>query len=271
MDLSRKWHNSMAGLHAILSFDNRWEVVATRVLFRGTGMITYRKNGMEFVVDHHGGDENGTRLCLTSPMYRLLIPQLGLKSPLTLIDLGANGGGFPLLLADMGFKFKKIVAVEMNPRVFARMQLNLVQNFDAKLELFNRAVSGAAGTIRAELGRGSTGESLAGAAGHSTHGTLRPTSVGAMTFDDLIAQSLDADEVADLCKMDIEGSEYDIFATGHCSALKRCRNLIIEIHEVAGKQPEEVISAITALGFAEIPRPAGADPTVYSFRNLHLA
>lgn len=271
MDLSRKWHNSKAGLRAILSFDNRWEVVATRLLFRDTGMITYRKNGMEFVIDHHGGDEAGTRACLTSPMYRILIPLMALNSPLTLIDIGANGGGFPILLSDMGFALRKIVAVEMNPRVFARMQLNLVQNFDAELKLFNCAVSGESGMIYADLGRGSTGESISGSLGHSSHGTRRHAAIEAITFDELIGRSLAENEVVDLCKIDIEGSEYEMFASGNCSSLERCRNLIIEIHAVAGKKPEQVVSAIRDLGFAEIPRPEGGELDVYCFRNLKFA
>ncbi|WP_296579169.1 FkbM family methyltransferase [Xanthobacter sp.] len=270
MDLSRKLHNSKAGLRAIMHFDNRWEVVATRLLFRGTGMITYRKNGMEFVIDHHGGDETGTRACLTSPMYRLLIPLMALKGPLTLVDIGSNGGGFPILLSDMGFALRKIVAVEMNPRVFARMQLNLVQNFDAELKLFNCAISGQAGTINADFGRGSTGESISGSLGHSSHGVRRHAAIEAITFDDLIGRSLSENEVVDLCKIDIEGSEYEIFASGNCSSLRRCRNLVIEIHAVAGKTPEQVVSAICDLGFAEIPRPEGGELDVYCFRNLQL-
>ena len=265
-----RWHNSKAGFREIMNFDNRWEIVARRLLFRGTGIITYRKGNLEVVVDHHGGDETGTRSCLVSGMYRNLLPQMNIAGPLTVIDIGANGGGFSIMLADHGFTLKKIVAVEMNARVFARMQLNLVQNIDADHRLFNAAISGTNETIISEFGRGSTGESIAGSLGHSSRGTRRRATVEGITFDDLVARSLGPDEIVDICKIDVEGSEFGIFDAGSCQELKRCRYLIIEIHAVEGRDRQGVVTAIKDLGFAELPRPAGGEEDVWCFRNTSL-
>jgi FkbM family methyltransferase len=270
MALGQKLRNTKAGLKDIMNFDNRWEIVLRRLMFRSTGIITYRKNGMEIVVDHHGGDEVGTRACLVSGMYRRLLPMMTFDGQINLIDIGANGGGFPLMLADAGYTLNKIVAVEMNPRVFARMQLNVTQNLDVKSYLFNAAIAGETQIIEAEMGRGSTGESISGSMGHSSRGAARKALIRGMTFDELFDHAFAADEVADLCKMDVEGSEYDVLSGGHCTRLARCRYLIIEIHAVHGADPEIVVAAIKKLGLVEMPRPKDGERDVYCFHNPSL-
>ena len=270
VDIGRRWRNSNAGFREIMAFDNRWEIVLRRLFFRNTGIITYRKGGMEIVVDHHGGDETGTRACLVSDMYRSLLPSMKLEKPITLLDIGSNGGGFALMLADAGYRLRKVAAVEMNPRVFARMQLNITQNLDVEHALFNAAVCGEADTIEAEMGRGSTGESIAGSKGRSSHGQMRTSRIEGITFDQLFDRAFSALETVDLCKMDIEGSEYGIFSHGHCARLARCAYLIVEIHAVPGTSPQSVIDAINQHGFVEMPRPTRGEPDVFCFRNIAL-
>lgn len=271
MGIAQRIHNSVAGFRDIMKFDNRLELVARRILFRQTGILTYRRHGMEILVDHHGGDEAGTRACMVSDMYRCLFPAMRLTEPLTLLDIGANGGGFPLMLADAGYTLGKVAAVEMNPRVFARMQVNITQNLDVEGRFFNVAVCGQPQAIEAEMGRGSTGESIAGSKGHSSFGKPRKAVIEGITFDTLFDRAFGPDEVVDLCKMDIEGSEYAIFEQATCTRLKRCRYLVIEIHAVPEKSPVDVVRAIEALGLEELPRPPEGEADVYSFRNPALA
>jgi FkbM family methyltransferase len=260
-----KLRRTMDGFRAIWTFDNRYELIARRVFFRRTGILTYRKGDMEIVVDHHGGDETGTRECLTSPMYPALLKDLTLRGPLTVFDIGANGGGFPLMLLDAGLRVERVAAVEMNPRTFGRMQLNLLQNLDGETCLINAAICGAPTTLKAHFGRGSTGESITDATGGDSAGRL--TLIEGLTFDQAFDRAFGPRATVDLCKMDIEGAEYDVFANPGHERLRGCRNLIIEIHQVAGKDPQDVIDALGALGFQETAGSRGTHSDVYCFAN----
>lgn len=90
------------GLKAVWPFDNRWQLIINRTLFRGTGLAVYKLDGREILVDHRGGDENGTRLCFVSDMYKKYLKVMRLSGPINVLDLGANGGGFPLMLVTAG-------------------------------------------------------------------------------------------------------------------------------------------------------------------------
>src|SRR5262245_11139755 len=90
--------NKFNGLRDIWAFDNRWQLLWQRLLARGTGLTVYKMQGHELVVDHSAEDECGTRLCIVSEMYRKYLPFLNLQGPINVLDLGSNGGGFPLML-----------------------------------------------------------------------------------------------------------------------------------------------------------------------------
>src|SRR4051812_3008314 len=103
--------NKIRGLKEVWAFDNRLWLIITKIFFRRENLQIYRYNGVEILVDHAGGDNNGAREVLTSPMYRRFLPQMKLDSPANVLDLGANNGGFPLLLHTSGIKLKKVVSV----------------------------------------------------------------------------------------------------------------------------------------------------------------
>lgn len=271
MGMVGRIQQSTAGLADLWHFDNRWELIARRLLFRRTGMLTYRKGAMEIIVDHHGGDEAGTRACLTSPMYRDLLPALGLAPSLTVFDIGANGGGFPLMLEDAGYHVAKLGAVEMNPRTYGRMQVNMLQNLTAETTLLNAAICGEATQLSVEFGRGSTGESISGTRGASSHGDKRAATIPGITFDAAFDRCFGADGVVDLCKMDIEGAEYAIFRSPDHRRLSRCRALLIEIHDVPGERPAAVTEAIAAAGLVPLAGRASSHEDVSCFVNPALA
>ncbi|MBC8503337.1 MAG: hypothetical protein H8D34_00635 [Chloroflexi bacterium] len=122
----------------------------------------YRLGDTEVVIDHLGGDANGVRACLTSSMYRSLLSAISDSDKIkTLLDIGANAGGFSLLVYLMGIPLHRVVCVEMNPRVFGRLAFNLYQNLNGvSLCLLNSAIAAKSGTAQVSFGRGSTGESL---------------------------------------------------------------------------------------------------------------
>jgi hypothetical protein len=69
----------------------------------------------------------------------------------------------------------------------------------------------------------------------------------------------------DICKIDVEQAEYEVMASPGHDRLRRCRVLVVEIHDLAGHSHRDVADAIVGLGFEELPR--GSDPSVYVFRN----
>ena len=114
----------IAGLQDLLHFDNWPMLVLGRTFDRRTGLVTYRKGQYEILVDHHGGDENGTRACIVSDMYRRHLDKLAISSRVRLLDLGANGGGFPLMLLLNAYEVMQAVCVEMNPLTSLRLRVN---------------------------------------------------------------------------------------------------------------------------------------------------
>src|SRR5690349_20278406 len=103
----------LRGLVEMLSFDNGLALVMDRIAHPRARLAIYRRGNLEVAVDRSGGDLASIRLCLATPMYRRLVSCLPLAAALNVLDIGANVGGFSLLLADLGFRFRRLVAVEL--------------------------------------------------------------------------------------------------------------------------------------------------------------
>ncbi len=257
------------GFREIKSFDNRWEIFLSRLFFPRTGIVTYRRGNLEVIVDHLGGDATGTRMCLVSDMYSQYIRDMVISEKLVVLDIGANGGGFPLRLHLDGYSIQQLTCVEMNPNTFARLQLNLFRNLALEPCLINGAIYGEKTSLKITLGRGSTGDSIV--VNGKSKGGLKEIerTVPAQTFDDIYTTGF-GDNMVDICKMDVEGAEYDVFFnTGH-ECLKKCRYLLIEIHERQGFTKEQVIDKIESLEFKNITTNQPEHPDVYCFENQPL-
>lgn len=129
--------NKISGLLSLLHFDNRFTLIFSRIFLRKYGLNIYRKGNLEILVDHNGGDENGTRMVLVSDIYKRHLVQINNTRPLNVLDLGANGGGFFILLHLMNFNLKKIVAFEMNPYTFSRLFFNINHNLRAHAKIIS--------------------------------------------------------------------------------------------------------------------------------------
>ena len=244
MTLLQQIKNKLAGLRAVAAFDNMIELVVNRTLYRDTGLAVYRLGDMEVLIDHKGGDQNGTRECLVSDMYARLIPHLQLEGAINLVDIGANGGGFTLLLRHLGISIQRAVCVEMNPSTFRRMQFNLQSNMHGTdVVAIHAAVCGEPKELRLDFGRGSTGESIYGSSGSHT--------IAGITLDDVAAY---VDGPIDLLKMDIEGAEYEVLFGEHATALSRARYVIIEIHTPRdGHSRADALAKLGEQGFDPSP------------------
>lgn len=258
--------NKVRGLKAIWKFDNRFWLAFTKIFFPSETLQTYRYKGIEFIIDHSGGDANGAREVLASPMYKRFLPKMNLDRPVNVLDLGANNGGFSLLLAANGVMIKKIVSVEFNPQTYIRLHFNLFRNVDSEVVPLNAALCGKTRTVKTVLGAGSVSDSIYKSSGGAER---RRYSVRGITLNELIDDHF-ADEVVDICKIDVEGAEFEVFLEPNHSSIARCRYLIMEIHERDGRRADEIIPIIEGLGLKREPTEPEADPTVHFFVNERL-
>ncbi|QYO66470.1 FkbM family methyltransferase [Leptolyngbya sp. 7M] len=252
MGLSKK----IQGIRELWQFDNRFELIFERLFRPGKTTLTYQYKGLKFITDHSAGDANGARALLTSDMYRVFLEMMELPEKLTVLDIGANNGGFPLLLRSEGYPIGKLLSIELNPATFERLKQNIGLNFGVEAECLNAAVCGESRMIAFAEGAAGTSDNIYQTA---RSGSGKQRSVPGITLDQAI-EKLGRDAI-DICKMDIEGAEFEIFAGPSAAKLKKCRYLLIEIHHYPepARNRELVRSALTALGFTEISPPPNDD------------
>jgi FkbM family methyltransferase len=255
------------GMRLIMQFDNRWQLVAWRLFFPHEPINIYRLGGVQFLSDCSAGDANGAREVIATSMYKKFVREMKLTSPLKVFDIGANNGGFPLLMKTMGYELEKTVCVEMNPNTFSRLRFNVESNVRDNCVLYNAAVCGVSRELELNLGTGGTNDTIYQEG--EPRKASRAHTIRGMTFDDIYASAF-RDDVVDVCKIDIEGAEYEIFASPNCKSIARCRYVIIEIHDGEGRQPGQVVRALQASGFVALPVSDGATEAVYGFRNTAL-
>ena len=238
----------VAGFRDILFFDN-WPILTLQRIFdRDTGLVVYRKKQLEFVVDHKGGDENGTRSCMTSSMYKKYLNMFSLPSKIRLLDLGANGGGFPLMLLAEGLEVEQAVCVEMNPPVANRLKLNLAMNLGRTAIALHAAVCDTSSrkNILLKSNRGGTSTSILNDQADATTESESVATISLATLSDTYFNS----GVIDICKVDIEGAEYEAFESSADAVLRTIRYLIIELHDPS--RTPIFVQRLSALGFKDI-------------------
>jgi FkbM family methyltransferase len=265
--LANLWH----GFSTLLKFDNRMQLVLNRLLFRRQSLVIYRTRGMDVLVDHGGDDQNGTRACLTSDMYARYYHLIPPGRPLNVMDLGANGGGLALSLAAGGFTFDTLACVEMNPNTFSRLQFNVLRNVPTKhTRLINAAAYHSDGTLSLKLGQGGTNDSL-----HANEGTEKASAektIATRSFDSL-AQECFCHATIDLCKIDIEGAEFEMLLSDATKRFKDVRLVIMEIHPHPERRKAELLSTLARMGFEELSaehETSGAC-SVHVLRNVSMA
>ncbi len=230
------------------NFSNRVELALGRLFFRDTSVQVHRIGDKHMILDHRAADAGSIRGCVSSPMYWDLLDKVKLPRNLTVLDVGANVGGFPFLLHARKHELKSLTCVELNPSTFVRLQFNVLSNWP-KATVLNRAVTSQPGELTLRLGRGDTGDSLRG----SPQGGGEEVTVQTIKLDELS----DA-PVIDLLKMDIEGAETDVLLeTGHEQTLARTSVLVIEIHPV--DKAQAIHDAITATGLEHV---WGSEPMI---------
>lgn len=259
--------NKIRGFKEVWQFDNRLWLIFTKTFFPRQKLQIYQFKGMDILIDQTAGDANGAREVLTSPMYRRFLPLMKFDGAINVLDLGANNGGFPLLLQAAGIPLKKVVSVELNPKTFMRLHFNLERNLSCRVIALNAALCGAPGFLKVSLGAGSVADSIyENVEGNDANSCM----VEGLTLDEVWRRYF-TDETVDLCKIDVEGAEFEVFLKPEHQRLRNCRYLIMEIHERDGRRAEEILPAIGQLGFIRQPTDPDADQAVHFFINSRFS
>ena len=253
----------ISGLKEIWQFDNRWWLTVTKTFFANEKLHIYRYKGLEILIDHAAGDANGAREVLTSPMYRRFLPRMKLNGSINVLDLGANNGGFPLLLQAEGFNLKKVVSIELNPRPYSRLRFNLERNLNCEIVALNAAVCDKEQTLEIALGGGEVSDNIYGLTANKN---AKMYSLPGITFDGAYNLYF-ANEIVDVCKLDVEGAEFEILQQPGHHNLTRCRYLIMEIHPRENRKADDILQILKQLDFVSQSDPID---NVYLFFNSQL-
>ena len=260
--------NKINGIKEIWHFDNRMQLIISRTFFPHQPLNIYRIGNVEFLEDHANGDANGARDVFVSPMYRQYFKEIDKASPINVLDLGANNGGFPLLLKHEGYTINKLACVEFNPSTFSRMRFNIERNFSSGFTLFNVAACGDSREISVKIGGGGSSDNIySGVKIGEREVNETETIIQGLTFDQICSQAFDTNDIIDVCKMDIEGAEFEILPSDTAKRLNDCRYVIVEIHHTPTQDRKLVISEFLNRGFTEIHP---FDDTTYNPHNVHL-
>lgn len=141
-----------------------------------------------------------------------------------IIDCGANIGCTSLYFLHH-YPKAHVIAVEPDPQNFAVCRRNL-QPFGNRVTLVNSGIWSSPLPLIIERGKFSDGREWSF--------QVRPAAIGeiadltATTLDGLIERS--GYEVVDILKIDIEGSEAELFSEGSERWLPKIRNMVIELH-----------------------------------------
>ena len=207
------------GLKEIWQFDNRWWLILTKIFFPSEKLHIYRYKSIEILNDHAAGDANGAREVLLSPMYRRFLPKMDLQGAINVLDLGGNNGGFSLLLKTEGLKLKKVVSVELNPKTYSRLRFNLERNLDCEIVTLNSALCGESHWLEVSLGAGSVADNIYEDIKNSEGKSYR---IKGLTFDEIYTAHF-AKETIDVCKIDVEGAEFEVLLSENHNEIINCR------------------------------------------------
>ncbi len=260
----------LQAIKEFLFFSNWPILMAGRLPFFKSRFAMYQKDNISFITDYKGGDSTGARHLLSSGLYEDFINFILNKEASlgTLLDVGANNGGFILdLFRRLSRPPQKIVAIEFNYMTYLRLQFNVLYNAgrSTEIQLVNGAAAGVTGWLDVEDNDGSTGNNI-----YKSQSKLPMRKVPAMTFDDVYGTYFNPG-IIDLCKVDIEGAEYEFLADLTSTKLACVKYLVIEIHSGKSYNPQELIDRLISRGFILAIAGNAKSPEVYLFKNNMLS
>ncbi len=155
------------------------------------------------------------------------------------IDLGANIGAYSLYAARSA---TKVYAFEPESSNFEQLKKNIELNRALPIHIFKKAASGTNGTAQLSLGAINKGASSL-----VLKRSDAQEQVETLTLDHIL--SLCGLSHVDFLKIDIEGSEYELFENASIHTLRRISTIVMETHRVKGKSLRDIIVKLESAGF----------------------
>ncbi|MCX6853032.1 MAG: FkbM family methyltransferase [Verrucomicrobia bacterium] len=119
----------------------------------------------------------------------------------------------------------------------------------------NVAIGGHPRELTLSFPAGGTGFSIYGAAnGASSENAI----IEVLTLDEIMHGGF-GDGAVDLCKMDVEGAEYEVLLGDSADSLQRVHYLVIEIHAAESAKQDALLRKLTTQGFERIKTSTSCD------------
>jgi len=158
------------------------------------------------------------------------------------VDAGAHIGSFTLFAAARGAG--RIVAIEPNPETYALLVANVrLAGLADRVTTVNRAVADAPGSRTLHSAKLSSASTILPSDGHQG----RAISVEATTLQEIVTAT--NWPRIDVMKIDIEGSEYDVFSALEPETLARVGVVLVECHHLPGSDPHLIATRLREAGF----------------------
>lgn len=155
------------------------------------------------------------------------------------VDLGGNIGSFSLLASKTA---TKVIALEPDPANYAQFVKNMDLNKVENVIPLNMAIGGYNGTGVLHSARNNkASSSLVVDVSDDT------IDIEVCTLSKLMSDN-DIDRI-DLLKVDIEGSEYQLFEQVEADELSRIETIVMETHRLPGHSPDVIVAKLEANGF----------------------
>lgn len=233
-------------LSALRHFHNPWRLLSDRAGLGRAPYLLRARSGLTVSIRPQTGDRFTAFETFGIGVYdgglRVLCPGD------TVVDIGANIGCFALSAAARVGPSGRVIAAEPEQRTFDRLSHNIGLNAASAITPIRKAVAGQSGTINIYA---------------PTRSTLFSSKFDTVDHRKIegevqVVQSVTLEQLMDeqgvarlkLLKMDCEGAEHEIIEGLTPSVAAKIDNMVIEFHQVAGREIENSVDKLRSLGYA---------------------
>jgi FkbM family methyltransferase len=168
------------------------------------------------------------------------------------IDLGANIGLFALYAASIG-PAVQVHAFEPAASSFAMLQQNVALNKLSNIRCYRCAVSDMTGKRALYITKISSTQDTMIMSRVPAQGLGETEDVDCLSLDDLFPRC--EIEHCDLLKVDVEGSEFNIFSSASGETLRRIDRIAMEYHEMGSGKGSDLAGILESHGFCVQTKP----------------
>lgn len=244
--------NRLRGLQSNLKFTNRFQLIYDRLFRRNLPLAHYLwKNRFAFIGNPRLGDHIALQECFCRRVYDGVLDRCEFASNrIAYVNIGANIGAFDVLLLERGLTIEAGLAVELNPRTFARCVVNLQANGLFSTQVLNAGIAGRDGSLAFHPTDLSLADNIFTPARPEKNGRME---VALMTLQTLLKRHAAHFPRFDLLKLDCEQAEYAIIRSSPPAVLQKFRYIIVEFHPPPENESVEAACAkLQAAGFAPV-------------------